>query len=105
MAGVAAVKVAVTEVAVFIRRVQVSVPSHPLPLQPLKLEPAVGAADKVTDVVLVYDSEQSVPQVIPAGLLVTVPCPLPLFATDSAKGTVGVEPQASSEGAESPAVL
>jgi hypothetical protein len=50
------------------------------PDQPVKSKFASGAAVRVTWVVkLPKDCEQSVPQLIPAGLLVTVP--LPVFVT------------------------
>lgn len=47
------------------------------PLQPANVEPAEGAAARVTSVPALYLSSQSVPQLIPAGLLVTVPEPVP----------------------------
>ncbi len=46
-------KVAVTEVAAFIVTVQEPVPVQPPPLQPVNVEPAEGAAVKVTMVPLV----------------------------------------------------
>ena len=87
-------KVAVTEVLVFINNVQIPIPLQ-APLQPAKVESVVGTADRVRDVVFMYDSEQSLSHAMPAGLLVTVPCPVPLFVTVNVKDTVGVEPQAS----------
>jgi len=51
------------------------------PLQPVKVEPAPGAAVSVTGVPVVYDAEQVVPQLMPAGLPVTVPAPAPAFET------------------------
>jgi hypothetical protein len=77
-----AVKVAVTEAAAF--TAHVPVPEH-APLQPAKVEPAAGAAVRVTAVPGVKDCEQLAPQLIPAGLLVTVPVPVPLLVTDSVK--------------------
>ena len=65
------------------------VPEHPPPLQPVKVEPAAGAAVSVTAVPLVKLAEQVAPQVIPAGLLVTVPVPVPILETVRAK--VGVK--------------
>lgn len=79
-----AVKVAVTEVAAFIVTAHVPVPEH-APLQPAKVEPAVGAAVRVTAVLGVKDCEQLAPQLIPVGVLVTVPVPVPLLVTDSVK--------------------
>src|SRR5262249_57176669 len=76
-------KLAVTDVAAFTVTVHaVAVPVQP-PLQPVKVEPAAGAAVKVTDVPLAKDAEQVVPQEIPEGLLVTVPLPAPAVETVS----------------------
>jgi hypothetical protein len=50
------------------------VPPH-APLQPLKLEPLAGLAVRVTFVFAAKLAEQVLPQLIPAGLLVTVPEP------------------------------
>ena len=70
-------KVAVTVVAAETVTTHDPVPEHPPPLQPVKMEPAAGAAVSVTAVPLVKLAEQVAPQVIPAGLLVTVPVPVP----------------------------
>jgi len=48
--------------------------------------PAVGAAVNVTLVPWPYGSVQSEPQEIPAGALVTVPVPVPAFATVRRRG-------------------
>src|SRR5207247_9224070 len=69
------VKVAVTVVAAGRVTVHEPVPVQVPPLQPVKVEPASGAAVSVTTVPLGYGSEQSGPQVLPAGALVTVPLP------------------------------
>ena len=61
--------------------VQVPVPEHPPPDQPVNVEPPAGVAVRVTDVPLLYGSEQSAPQFMPAGLLVTVPVPEPALVT------------------------
>ena len=53
--------------------VQVPVPEQPPPVQPAKDEPAAAVAVKVRTVPGVTDSEQVAPQLMPAGLLVTVP--------------------------------
>src|SRR5260370_30010342 len=53
--------------------------SHPV--QPAKVELLEAAAVRVTTVPLTYASEQSVPQLIPAGLEVTVPVPAPVRKT------------------------
>src|SRR2546422_11377199 len=83
--GAVSVNVAVTVVAALSVTVQVPVPEHPAPLQPLKVEPAAGAAVKVTAVPLAYVAEQVAPQEMPAGLLVTVPVPGPVLLTVSVK--------------------
>src|SRR5438046_1785759 len=74
-------KVAVTVVAAETVTTHVPVPEHPPPLQPVKVEPAAGAAVSVTAVPLVKLAEQVTPQVIPAGVLVTVPMPVPALET------------------------
>jgi len=79
-------KVAVTEVGAFIVALQVAAPVQPQPLQPVKVEPAPGAAVSVTTVPGVKEAEHVAPQEIPAGLLVTVPLPAPALET------VSVEP-------------
>src|SRR2546426_7702852 len=83
--GVMSVNVAVTVVAAVRVTVQVPLPEQPPPVQPLKVEPAAGAAVSVTAVPLVKLAEQVAPQVMPAGELVTVPLPVPALLTVSAK--------------------
>ena len=78
-------KVAVTVVAAVSVTVQDPVPLHPPPLQPPKAELALGAAVSVTTVPLAKLAAQVVPQLIPAGLLVTVPEPAPAGVIVSAK--------------------
>src|SRR3989441_9625910 len=80
-------KVAVTVVPAESVTTHVPVPEQPPPLQPVKVEPAAGAAVSVTAVPLVKLAEHVAPQVIPAGELVTVPLPVPALLTVSA--TVG----------------
>jgi len=65
--------------------VQVPVPEQPPPLQPEKVEPAAGAAVKVTAVPLANAAAQVGPQEMPAGALVTVPMPAPALVTVSVK--------------------
>ena len=60
---------------------QVPVPEQLLPVQPANVEPEPGAADRVTEVPCVKEVKQVAPQLIPAGELVTVPVPDPLFMT------------------------
>jgi hypothetical protein len=75
------VKLAVTDFAASIVTVHVPVPVHPEPLQPVNVEPAVGEAVNVTEVFWSKLKEQVAPQLIPAGLLVIVPVPVPVFVT------------------------
>lgn len=53
------------------------------PLQPANVEPAAGVAVSVTEVPVVKLALQLVPQLIPAGVLVTVPPPVPWRSTVS----------------------
>jgi hypothetical protein len=62
---------------------------QPVPVQPAKVEPEAGAAVSVTSVPLANEAEQTLPQLIPAGLLVTVPLPVPLLVTDKRKVCAG----------------
>ena len=77
-------KVAVTAVAPLTVTVHPPAPEQ-APLQLAKTEPAAGAAVRVTAVSGVKECEQLAPQLIPAGVLVTVPVPVPLLVTDSVK--------------------
>src|SRR5215471_16599775 len=77
----ACVKVAVTEAAAFMVTTQVPLPVQPPPLQPAKVDPAAGAAVRVTMVPEVSEVEQVVPQLMPEGELVTVPLPAPALLT------------------------
>jgi hypothetical protein len=74
------VNVAVTLRAWVMLTTQVPVPLH-APLQPVKVEPVLAAAVKVTEVPLAKFSVQSLPQVTPVGEEVTVPPPVPVFVT------------------------
>jgi hypothetical protein len=74
------VNVAVTDRAALIVTRQELVPVQ-APPHPEKDELVPAAAVSVTTVPDRYDSEQSVPQLIPAGEDVTVPAPVPAFAT------------------------
>jgi hypothetical protein len=77
------VNVAVTAAAAFIVTVHGPVPVQ-APLQPVKAEPALGVAVRVTTVPLTKSAAHVAPQLIPAGLLVTVPVPVPARLTVSA---------------------
>jgi hypothetical protein len=79
--------VAVTAVAAVIVTVQVPVPSHGA-LQPVNVDPVAGVAVNVTWVPLAKLAEQVGMQLMPAGVLVTVPVPLPASVTVSAKFVV-----------------
>ena len=96
--------VAVTEVAALIATVQVPVPEHPLPLQPVNVESAAAAAVNVTEVPLVNDAEQVAPQEMPAGLLVTVPLPAPALEIVSVEPVDTPVPDTSRE-SESPSAV
>src|SRR5687767_8342556 len=74
-------KVAVTDWAAFILTRHDPGPEQ-APLQAIKIESGSGAALRVTSVLYSYSSEQSAPQLIPAGLLVIIPLPGPLLLTD-----------------------
>jgi hypothetical protein len=80
------IKLAVTLSAEFIVTVQVPVPLQPPPLQPENVEPVVGLADNVTTVPKAKLALQVAPQLTPAGVLVTVPAPVPAFDTVSVCG-------------------
>jgi hypothetical protein len=86
---VAAVNAAFTDIVPLTLTVHGPVPVQPPPLQPVKDEPAAGAAVSVTDVPAVTDSVQSEPQLMPAGLLTTVPVPVPDLVAVSVYEEVG----------------
>jgi hypothetical protein len=67
---------AVTELFALSVTVQVAMPLH-VPDHPAKVEPASGVAVSVTTVPLLNGALQVFPQLIPSGVLVTVPDPLP----------------------------
>src|ERR1044072_6090322 len=62
----------------------VPVPEHEPPDQPENVEPVAGVAVSVTIVPLVKFSEQSMPQVMPAGIELTQPAPVPVFVAVTA---------------------
>ena len=62
--------------------VPTQVPGSPLrPFQPVSSEPAAGSAFSSTSSPSEKSAEQNAPQEIPAGVLVTVPVPLPALRT------------------------
>lgn len=77
----AGLNVAVTDSAALIVTVHVPVPVHPAPLQPPNVEPEFTAAVSTTWEPLLKFAEHVAPQLIPDGLLVTVPVPVPDFVT------------------------
>src|SRR5262249_14944504 len=70
-------KVAVTLVSAVIVKLQVLVPLQTAAVQPVNAEPAAGVAIRVSWVPLVNWVEQVGPQLMPSGVLVTVPAPVP----------------------------
>jgi hypothetical protein len=84
--GAEALKLAVTVLFLSILTVQEPVPVQPPPLQPAKTDPEAGWTVRVTVVFLENDAEHVVPQLMPLGLLVTVPLPVPFLVTCSVKG-------------------
>jgi hypothetical protein len=74
------VNVAVTDVAAFMVTEQLPVPLH-APLQLTNVDVPFGVAVSVTTVPALKAAEHVAPQLIPAGLDVTVPPPVPAFAT------------------------
>jgi hypothetical protein len=75
------VKVAVILRACTMLTMHEPVPLHPSPFQPVKVDPLAGAA---VSVMLVPKSKRALhvlPQLIPMGLLVTVPLPVPAWLT------------------------
>ncbi|BAU47925.1 hypothetical protein SVA_1358 [Sulfurifustis variabilis] len=68
-------KVAATLRACVMDTVQLPLPEQP-PLQPANVYPDAAEALSVTDVPAAYEAEQALPQLIPAGALVTVPLPV-----------------------------
>ena len=76
--------VAVTDLAALIVTEQLPVPVQ-APLQPAKVEPAAAVAVRVTTVPLVKFAVHVLGQLIPAGLLLTVPVPVPASVTVSGK--------------------
>ena len=70
-----------TVLAALMLTVQVLAVPVQAPLQPAKVEPVAALAVRVTLVFPRYSSLQLLPQLMPAGLLVTVPEPVPVVLT------------------------
>jgi hypothetical protein len=73
-------KVAVTDCAAFMVTLQAPAPVQ-APLQPAKVAPAAAVAVNVTTVPLLKFALQVTGQLMPAGLLLTVPLPVPARLT------------------------
>ncbi len=80
--GTVKLKVAVNVFASFMETVHWPVLEHPLPDQPVKLEPEVAEAVRVTEVPLGKDAWHVDPQSISLKELVTAPEPVPSFEID-----------------------
>jgi len=75
--GAVSLKVAVTDSAASTVTVQTPVVLVQEPDQPVKVYPVSGVAVRVTEVPVAKKALQTLPQLIPEGLLVIVPVPLP----------------------------
>jgi hypothetical protein len=80
VAGAEVANVAVTEAFAVGVTLHVPVPVH-APNQPVNVEPVAGVAVSVMAVPLAKLAEQVVPQVMPAGELLTDPVPVPASTT------------------------
>lgn len=84
------VKLAVTLLAAVIGTTQGAVPVQPLPDHPSNVEPVLGEAVNVTFSPALKPALQVAPQLMPAGLEVTVPAPLPALVIVSVCWMVNV---------------
>jgi hypothetical protein len=77
--GAVEANVAVT--VLLVETVSLQAPTVPesQPLQPTKVEPGAGVAERLTPAPFPNGAAQVGPQLIPAGELVTVPAPVPAF--------------------------
>lgn len=83
---------AVTEALAFRATAHVPVPLH-APDQPANVEPVLGVAVSVTDVPPAKLVPHVCPQLIPEGLLATIPFPVPVLCTVSWKLGIVFDPQ------------
>ena len=74
-----------TDLTLLIATLQVLPETESHPVHPVKPDRRAGLAVRVTVTLLAYEAEQVDPQLIPAGLDVTVPPPSPLLVTVSEK--------------------
>jgi hypothetical protein len=74
-------KAAATVTSLVVLTLQEPVPEQPPPLQPANTDPEAGTAVSVTVVPPENDREHVIPQLMPLGLLVTVPVPVPFLVT------------------------
>ena len=74
-------KVVVTKLSVLMVRLHVAVPVQ-FVLQPENSDPEAGEGVRMTAVPLAKLAVHDVPQLMPAGLLVTLPSPFPANSTD-----------------------
>ena len=72
-----------TVLAADIVTVQVVPLTESQPAQLAKAEPVTGTVVRITLPLKLYEQVVPVPQLIPAGLLVTIPVPVPALATVS----------------------
>ena len=79
-----AVKLAETVCAAFMTMTQEPVPVQP-PDQPENVEPPVALAVRVTELPVANSAAHALPQLMPAGVLVTMPLPV-LFIVNSSGG-------------------
>ena len=91
------VNIAVTATETLPAIVHEAVPVHPPPLQPLNAEPTAGVATSVTGVPRGYELEQTVPQLIPGDVLLTIPAPSPDLLTVTLRLSPSAVPHASPE--------
>ena len=89
-------KVAVKFCACVIVTTQSAVPLHPAPLHPMKTKPGLGKANNVTCEFCAklneHTGENGDPQLIPPGVLDTVPLPVGVIVTFSAKDVLVAVP-------------
>src|SRR5512132_2772931 len=78
-------KLAVIATFVLVAIVHGAVPAHPPPVHPSNVEPGAGAAVRVTSVPWVNVAAHVLPQLMAAGVLVTVPLPVPVLLTETRK--------------------